>query len=125
MLRMKKSKLGIYRVTILVASFILIMVPFCLAGEKDLIRTQGLINPGGNPKAGYLFINEMRVYIDRTTQIMNHYGTSIPITELKPKKFVYIEMEKDPNQSINKAKKIYLLPHYINPQDKGKFSFMP
>lgn len=121
---MKKSKLGIYSVYILLASFILIIVPFCLAAEKDLIRTQGLINPGGNPKAGYLFINEMRVYIDKATQIMNHQGTSIPIAELKPKKFVYLEMEKDPNQGINKAKKIYLLPHYVNPQDKQKFSFM-
>lgn len=108
----------------LVIWFMIIPVSFCLAAEERIICTQGLINPGGNLKAGYLFINEMRVYIDRATQIMNHSGTSIPIVELKPQKFVYLEMDKDPNQGINKAKKIYLLPHYVNPQDKQNFFFM-
>jgi len=111
-------------ICLLVVCLMILLASFCLAAEERVIRTQGLINPGANLKAGYLFINEMRVYIDKATQIMNQYGTSIPITELKPKKFVYLEMDKDPNQGINKAKKIYLLPHYVNPKDKQKFSFM-
>lgn len=121
---MKNWKFKKYSIYILLGGLIFSMTSFCLAAEKDLIRTQGIINPGGNLKAGYLFINEMRVYIDRATRVMNHHGTPIPVTDLKTKKFVYIEMEKEPNQSINKAMKIYLLPYYVNPGNKQKFPFM-
>lgn len=121
---MKNWKFKKYGVYILVGWVIFSMTTFCLAKERGLLRTQGLINPGGNLKSGYLLINEMRVYIDKATQIMNHNGTPIPVTDLKPQKFVYLEMEKDPNQNINKAKKIYLLPYYVNPGDRQKFPFM-
>jgi len=88
------------------------------------LRTQGLINPGGNPAAGYLLINEMRIHIDKRTQILNAHNVSIPITELKPKRWVYIETEKDPVLKIDRARKIYLLPRYINPQEVNRYPFM-
>ena len=86
--------------------------------------TQGLVNPGGNPKAGYLYINEMRVNINRTTQIMDHHAVRIPAVALKPRSWVYMEIEKEPNDRYVTARKIYLLPHYILPEEKGKFFFM-
>ena len=97
-----------------------------LAHAKDgkLLRTQGLINPGGNPKAGYLIINEMRVYIDKATQLMNDRETPISITELTPKRWVYMEIVKASEGKVIKAKRIYLLPHYVSPDERRKFSFM-
>ena len=47
-------------------------------GGGNLVRTQGLVNPGGNLKAGYLFINEMRIRLDGSTQITDAWGNSIP-----------------------------------------------
>ena len=106
----------------LIAWVILSMTPVCFGA--DILRTQGLINPGGNLKGGYLLINEMRIYIDRETQVMDDRGTTLPQTELKPKRWVYMEIETDSTKMTVKAKKIYLLPHYVKPGEKQRFSFM-
>ena len=111
-------------VCILAGWFIWSVTPNGLATTKNVLRTQGLINPGGNLKAGYLLINEMRIHIDKVTQVTDRYGTPISAAELKPKGWVYIEIEKDPIKNISKAKKIYLLPRYVTPPEKGRFSFM-
>jgi len=111
-------------VCILAGWFILSIAPNCLAASGSALRTQGLINPGGNLKAGYLLINEMRIYIDKITQVMDQYGTSVSVTELKPRGWVYIEIEKDPIKEIAKAMKIYLLPRYVTSAEKKRFSFM-
>ena len=119
----------------LVGWFILSISPLCLAGDgnalrapvsKDIkvMRTQGLINPGGNLKASYLLINEMRIYINGTTKIMDQDSKPIQVTLLKPKNWVYMEIEKDSNQKYFRAKKIYLLPHYVNSGEKKRYSFM-
>ena len=92
--------------------------------EGIAMRTQGLINPGGNLKAGYLLINEMRVYLNSSTQIMDHLGGTLPPTELKPKKWVYIEFEKDPAHNAMRARKIYVLPRYISPAERKQYAFM-
>ena len=69
-------------------------------------------------------INEMRISIDRTTQIISYDRTPISVADLKPKRWVYMETEKDPGQNMAKAKKIYLLPRYISPDENHKFPFM-
>ena len=107
-----------------VGCVLLFMTTFCFANENSTLRTQGLINPGGNPKAGYLLINEMKIYIDQKTQLMDIHKGSIPLSEFRPKRWVYLEIEKDPNEKKFIARKIYLLPHYVNPKEKGRFSFM-
>ena len=94
------------------------------AKENPVVRTQGLINPGVNLKAGYLLINEMRIYLNPSTQIMDHRGVHLPATELKPKKWVYLEVEKDPARNAIKAKKIYILPRYVRPEEKRQYAFM-
>jgi hypothetical protein len=108
----------------LAAWLFLLITPVCFGAEYNILRTQGLINPGGNLKGGYLLINEMRIYIDRETQVMDDRGTPLPATELKPRRWVFMEIEKDSVKTTAKAKKIYLLPHYIKPGEKQRFSFM-
>ena len=120
-----KTKTLVIIICVLVGWFILSIAPNCFAASGSvLLRTQGLINPGGNLKTGYLLINEMRIHIDQITQIMDQSGTSISVTKLKPRGWVYIEVEKDPIEKISKARKIILLPHYITPAEKKRFSFM-
>ncbi len=92
--------------------------------EGVVMRTQGLINPGGNLKVGYLLINEMRVYLNSSTQIMDHLGGTLSATELKPQKWVYIEFEKDPAHNAMKARKIYVLPRYISSAERKQYAFM-
>ncbi|OGP90896.1 MAG: hypothetical protein A2157_05490 [Deltaproteobacteria bacterium RBG_16_47_11] len=127
-----KEKRGMKRIKIKYSWRYLIIIGglFCFlaqtgfAKEGPVIRTQGLINPGGNLNAGYLLINEMRIYLNPSTQIMDHRGIPIPTTELKPKKWVYLELEKDLIRNAIKAKKIYLLPCYIRPEEKRQYPFM-
>jgi hypothetical protein len=71
-----------------------------------------------NLKAGYLLINEMRVQIDGTTRVMDQKGAPIDPAELRSKRWVYFEMEE------GRAKKIYLLPHYINARERQNFRFI-
>jgi hypothetical protein len=109
--------------SILIGLFLVLVPELCFAKDSRSVFTQGLVNPGGNLKAGYLLINEMRVYLDASTSITDQGGNLIPATEVKPKKWVYLEMEKGPDNRM-RARKIYLLPRYINPEEKRKFAFM-
>ena len=110
---------------VLIGCIIFFAAHLALAKESNVLRTQGLINPGGSLKAGYLVINETIVYIDKRTQVMDHRETPISITEFQPKRWVYMEVEKDQNKKARvRAKKIYLLPHYINPEERKNFPFM-
>jgi hypothetical protein len=109
--------------SLLIGWIVLFGDPLGLAKGNNVLRTQGLINPGGNPAAGYLIINEMRVYIEKKTELWDHRKMAILITELTPKKWVYMEIEKNSNGKI-KASKIYLLPRYVNPEERKRFSFM-
>jgi hypothetical protein len=108
---------------ILIGVLLLLVPDLCFAKDSRPVFTQGLINPGGNLKAGYLLVNEMKVYLDASTSIMDPRGNILPATDLNPKKWVYLEMEQGPNNRM-RAKKIYLLPRYINPEEKSKFAFM-
>ncbi len=94
------------------------------AAEGNLVRTQGLINTGTDAKAGYLLVNEMKVSMDGATKVLDHRQVPVPVTELKPKRWVYVELEKNPRQKIMKAKSIYVLPYYVNPKNKKDFPFM-
>ncbi len=109
---------------IMIGGFFFSSAQTVLTKEELVMRTQGLINPGGNLKAGYLLINEMRIYLSPSTQIMDHRGAPLPATELKPKKWVYLEVEKDPARNAIKAKKIYILPRYVRPEEKRQYAFM-
>ncbi len=123
---MRERRARIQKWLIVMGWILILFIPLSLAQAKEaspILRTQGLINPGGNPKAGYLFINEMRVYYDRATLLMDEREVPIPITEFTAKKWVYMEVEKDPRGRI-RARRMYLLPHYIDPKERKKLSFM-
>lgn len=109
--------------SILIGGIILLDAHFGFTKDGNIIRTQGLINPGGDSKAGYLIINEMKVYVDKQTEIWDHRKVPILIDDLIPKKWVYMEIKKDSRGKI-RASKIYLLPRYINPEERKTFSFM-
>lgn len=122
---MGMRRMDIRLVYALVGVFILFIMPLSYANGSNFLRTQGLINPGGNVKSGYLFINEMKVYIDEKTQIMDYHQSPIPAAELKPKRWVYMDLEKDRTRKMMvKARKIYLLPHYLNEEQKRRFPFV-
>jgi hypothetical protein len=109
--------------SILIGLFFVLVPELCFAKDSRSVSTQGLINPGGNLKAGYLFINEMRVYLDSSTAIMDRWGKVLPAAELKSKNWVYLELEKGPANGM-KARKIYLLPRYVKPEERKQFAFM-
>jgi len=122
---MKKEKIITRCLCLIVFGGFILYSP--LAGpakENAVLWTQGRINPGGNLKAGYLLINEMRVYLNPSTQIMDHHGKMLTSSELRPKKWVYVGIEKDTATQALRTNKIYLLPHYIVPEKKKQYAFM-
>ena len=60
----KKIKETNYLCLFLIGAFLFLSSWEGNAKEGALFRTQGLINPGGNPKAGFVLINEMRIYLN-------------------------------------------------------------
>ncbi len=103
---------------------ILFSISSLAAKDSAVFRTQGLVNPGGNLKAGYLLINEMRVYLNGATQIVDYQGRTLQPTEIKAKRWVYVELEKDAALKRMRARRIYLLPHYIGRAEKKQYAFM-
>ncbi len=106
-----------------------VLIIFCgvfpgSADEGSTIRTQALVNTGTDLKAGYLLINEMRVSVDSNTKVLDHRQAPIPVTEIKPKRWVYVELEKGTRQKMIRVTKIYLLPSYVNQKSKKDFPFM-
>ncbi len=108
---------------ILIGFLVLVAPGFSFSKDNRLVFTQGLVNPGGNLKAGYLVINEMRVYLDPSTSIRDAWGNIIPAAELKAKKWVYLEMERNSANQL-RARKIHLLPYYVKPEERKRFAFM-
>ena len=109
---------------ILTGAIVLCLPRAAFLKDSPAIVTQGLINPGDHLKAGYILVNEMRIYLNASTQIMDHRGGPLKATDLKPKKWVYLELEKDRARNILKARKIYLLPHYVGADKKKQYAFM-
>ncbi len=121
---MGKWRFRIVLCSLLIGSIIFIATHLVFAKDGTGLRTQGLINTGGNVKSGYLIINEMRVRIDKTTKLMDHRGNPTPIAEFQPKKRVYMEIVQDQNKKTIRARRIYLLPRYVNPEERKQYPFM-
>jgi len=122
---MKETKIRTrFGCALLIGGFLLTVGVLSEAREGQIFWTQGRINSGGDLNSGYLLINEMRVYLNSSTRVMDHRGTDIDPAGLKPKKWVYLELEKEGEKNRLKARKVYLLPHYVGPDQKRQFVFM-
>ena len=68
-------------------------------------------------------VNERSFAFDQNTIVYSEKGSPIPQDRLKTKTWVFIEGVKDKSQK-KVAKKIYLLPKYIDEKEKRLYPFI-
>lgn len=108
--------------TILVAGILsLILSSPGFAEEKEFSIYQGTISSvEGLP--GYIIVNERQFPLLDDAEIKDSKERHANLSDLKEGKWVYIVSEDSPNGF--KAKRIYLLPKYINKNEKDNYPFM-
>jgi hypothetical protein len=108
-------------VTILFLTFTISSLTF--AGDKDIVKTQGIIMAIELFKNS-MVVNERKVVWDPQTLCNNDKGKLITVDQLKVENWVYLEGVYDKGKKRILAKKIYLLPKYIDEKQKHLYPFM-
>ena len=92
-------------------------------GDKDIVKTQGIIMAIELFKNS-MVVNERLVVWDQQTLFYNEKAKSITVDQLKTKNWVYLEGVLDQAKKRVLAKKIYLLPKYIDDKEKHLYPFI-
>jgi hypothetical protein len=93
------------------------------AGDKDIVKTQGIIMAIDFIKNS-MVINERLVVWDQQTLFNNDKGKLIKVDQLKVENWVYLEGVYDKGKKRVLAKSIHLLPKYIDGKDKHLYPFI-
>jgi hypothetical protein len=111
---------------------IVLVVIFCLclitsaltfAADKDIVKLQGIVM-AVDAKKNLFTVNERSFAWDKQTTVYTEKGVPTTFDKLKEQGWVYIEGVPDRVNRRNVAKKIYLLPKYINGKEKHLYPFM-
>lgn len=102
--------------------FSLLISSLTFAAEKDILTFQGMVTELDWERK-MITVNERSFAFDRNTTVYNEKGSPIPQDRLKTKTWVFIEGVKDKSQK-KVAKKIYLLPKYIDEKEKRLYPFI-
>jgi len=92
------------------------------AASKDIVTFQGIVTEL-DWKKKIIIVNERSFAFDQNTIVHNEKGSPIPQDNLKTKTWVFVEGVKDKSQK-KLAKKIYLLPKYIDEKEKHLYPFI-
>lgn len=93
------------------------------AADKDIVKTQGIIMAIELFKNS-MVVNERLVVWDQQTLFNNEKAKSITVDQFKTKNWVYLEGLLDKDKKRVLAKKIYLLPKYIDGKEKHLYPFI-
>ena len=116
------SRKNLYPRGIVLAIFFGVFISsLTFAGNKDIVTFQGVVTELDWEKK-VIVVNEKSFAFDQNTIVHNEKGYSIPQDNLKTKTWVFIEGTKDKRQK-KMAKKIYLLPKYIDEKEKHLYPF--
>jgi hypothetical protein len=102
--------------------FSLFISSLTFAAEKDIVAFQGVVMELDWRKK-MLTVNERSFAFDQNTIVYDEKGSPIPQDRLKTKTWVFIEGVKEKSQK-KVAKKIYLLPKYIDEKEKRLYPFI-
>ncbi len=92
------------------------------AADKDIVTFQGKVMEL-DWKKKVIVVNERSFSFDQNTIVHNEKGSPVPQDNLRAKTWVFIEGVKDKSQK-KVAKKIYLLPKYIDEKEKHLYPFI-
>jgi hypothetical protein len=102
---------------------VFILATLALAQDTDIVKLQGRVMQLDLEK-NVMIVNERLFVLDSQTSVRDEKDYPISIDRLKPEAWVYVEGEN--NKAIRKlvAKKIYLLPKYIEKRERHLYPFM-
>ncbi len=107
----------------LIVMLILLTYPLCFGSDSniEMNKAQGIVMEI-DLKNNIIIVNEKLIHIDSSTLTHDDRGTPVSIDRIKKKGWVYIEWSKEENRSL--AKKIYLLPKFIEKRERHHYPFM-
>ena len=102
---------------------VFILATLALAQDTDIVKLQGRVMQLDLEK-NVMTVNERLFVLDSQTSVRDEKDYPISVDRLKPEAWVYVEGEN--NKVIKKlvAKKIYLLPKYIEKRERHLYPFM-
>lgn len=103
--------------------FILVISGLTFASDKGIVTTQGVVM-ALDLKKKTIIINERTFTYDENTIIQNGKGSPVTLDNLRARTWVYIEGVEDKAHKRVVAKKIYLLPKYIDEKEKNLYPFI-
>jgi len=104
---------------------VFIFTPYssCFSSDGDISKLQGVVMEI-DFKNNLFFVNEKPFIFDKNTIISDEKGNTIPLDRIKKNVWVYIEWSGSIEKKNAVAKKIYLLPRYIDKKDKNLYQFI-
>jgi hypothetical protein len=107
----------------LIVCFVFLFSALTFAADKDVARIHGKVMELNVSKT-MLVVNEKTFVWDANSVFYDEKGSPITVDKLQLKSWVYIEgLWGKKNKPIT-IKKIYLLPKYIGPKERGQYPFM-
>jgi hypothetical protein len=114
----------IFKKRVILPFFLILLISnLTFAADKDIVTLQGVVMDLDLRK-NLMFVNERAIGWNQNTLICNEKGSPIPVDKLTTKTWVYIEGVKDEARKRVMAKKIYLLPKYIDGNEKNLYPFI-
>lgn len=108
---------------VLVITLALLIPVLTFASDPAIVKLQGVVM-SLDLKQNRLTVNERTFAWDHQTLISNEKGQPVTPDKLKPRGWVYIEGVPDKTNRRNLAKKIYLIPKFIENKEKHLYPFM-
>jgi len=102
--------------------FSLFISSLTFAADKDIVTFQGVVTEL-DWKKKMIIVNERSFSFNQNTIVHNEKGSPVPQENLKTKTWVFIEGTKDKSQK-KLARKIYILPKYIDEKEKRLYPFI-
>ena len=102
---------------------VLVISALTFASDKGIFTTQGIVMTL-DLKKKTMVINERAFIWDQDTVIHNEKGSPVTLDSLRVRTWVYIEGVEDKAHKRVVAKKIYLLPKYIDEKEKNLYPFI-
>jgi hypothetical protein len=103
--------------------FLLVFSALTFSAEVSILKMQGIVM-SLDLKKSIGVVNERTFVWNKNTTFYDEKGSPIKVDNLKTKGWVYIEGENDKANQRLVAKKIYLLPKYIERKERYLYPFI-
>jgi hypothetical protein len=103
--------------------FLLVFSALTFSADINIVKMQGTVM-SVDLKKSTVVISEKTFVWDQKTAFYNEKGSPITVDSLKIKGWVYIEGENDKANKRWVAKKIYLLPKFIERKERYLYPFI-